>query len=219
MLLKIIMWFGVVFFGFGLLVAIKQKDLKLTLGGLVLTITCLFGGLGVYDSQVDQEVQEVSQEVMKEEVQKAQEENDTYEIEDNTENSDEEPSETKIDNEGNVDTSVYVYAEKVEVTDARDITNHLNLVVHMSKEPTPGLATQHVFSQTYDFLQQDDITGADTVTIGVMQSDIRIAQITIDVKKFVPVDTEPMIQCVLKAATIDKMSNEVKEFGKTMEIW
>ncbi|MED4299735.1 hypothetical protein P9204_04385 [Geobacillus stearothermophilus] len=119
--------------------------------------------------------------------------------------------------ESKIDNSVFKYAEKVDITDARDITKHIDVVVHMSKELTPGLATRHVFAQTYDFLQQDDIKGADTITIGVMQGEIRVAQITVDVKKFQPGDQ--IIQSVLKAATIDKMRPEVKEFGKVTNLW
>ncbi|MGG2988749.1 hypothetical protein ABEO46_06455 [Geobacillus stearothermophilus] len=119
--------------------------------------------------------------------------------------------------ESKIDNSVFKYAEKVDITDARDITKHIDVVVHMSKELTPGLATRHVFAQTYDFLQQDDIKGADTITIGVIQGEIRVAQITVDVKKFQPGDQ--IIQSVLKAATIDKMRPEVKEFGKVTNLW
>lgn len=119
--------------------------------------------------------------------------------------------------ESKIDTSVFVYAESVDVTDARDITQHINVVVHMSTEPTPGLATQHVFSQAYDFLQQEDIQGAKTVTIGVMQGDLRISQITIDVSKFTAGDN--IIKSVLDASNIDKMIDEVKEYGKVMNLW
>jgi ABC-type enterochelin transport system substrate-binding protein len=124
---------------------------------------------------------------------------------------------TTASEESGIDTSVFVYAEKVVVTDARDITDHIDLVVHMSEKPTPGLATQHVLTQTYDFLQQKDIQGAKTITIGVMQGDLRISQFTIDVAKFKP--TDHLIKSVLAASTIDKMNDEVKEFGKTMELW
>ena len=127
-----------------------------------------------------------------------------------------EPKETKA-TENKIDTSVFEYAKKVDVTDSREITKHISVVVHMSTEPTPGLATRHVFSQAYDFLQQDDVKGADTITIGVMQGKKRIAQITVDTKKFQP--GEQIIESVLKASTIDKMSPEVKEFGKTTDLW
>ncbi|AKM19787.1 hypothetical protein GARCT_02536 [Geobacillus sp. 12AMOR1] len=126
------------------------------------------------------------------------------------------PKETKA-TENKIDTSVFEYAKKVNVTDSRETTKHIDVVVHMSTEPTPGLATRHVFSQTYDFLQQDDVKGAETITIGVMQGEKRIAQITVDIKKFQP--GEQVIDSVLKASTIDKMSPEVKEFGKTTGLW
>lgn len=119
--------------------------------------------------------------------------------------------------ESKVDTTVFVYAESVDVTDARDITQHIDIVVHMSNELTPGLATQHVFTQAYDFLQQKDIQGTKTVTIGVMQGDLRISQITIDVSKFKA--GEHLVKSVLDASTIDKMNDDVKEFGKVMNLW
>jgi PBP1b-binding outer membrane lipoprotein LpoB len=118
-----------------------------------------------------------------------------------------------------IDTSVFAYAESVDVTDARDITKHIDLVVNMSTDPTPGLAVQHVVSQTYRFLQQEDITGADTITIGVMQDGTRTAQYTVEVSKFIPVPDKSMVKCVLEASTIDKMNDEVKEFGAAMELW
>lgn len=116
-----------------------------------------------------------------------------------------------------IETSVFVYATKVDVTDARDITQHIDLVVHMNEQVKPGLATQHVFTQAYDFLQQDDIKGAKTITIGVMSGKFRVAQITVDMSKFKP--EEHLIKSVLKASTIDKMYPEVKDYGKVMELW
>jgi hypothetical protein len=124
-----------------------------------------------------------------------------------------------VEEKPTIDTSVFAYAESVDVTDARDITKHINLVVNMSTDPTPGLAVQHVVSQAYRFLQQEDITGADTVTIGIMQDGIRTAQITTEVSKFVPIPDKSMIKCVLEASTIDKMNPEVEEYGKVMELW
>jgi hypothetical protein len=129
---------------------------------------------------------------------------------------------TPVDEEekvASIDTSVFAYAESVDVTDARDITKHIDLVVNMSTEPTPGLAVQHVVSQTYRFLQQEDIIGADTITIGVMQDGTRTAQYTVEVSKFIPVPDKSMVKCVLEASTIDKMNDEVKEFGAVMEMW
>lgn len=119
--------------------------------------------------------------------------------------------------ETKIDTSAFIYAKNVDVTDARNITKHIDLVVHMNEGPTPGLATQHVFIQTYDFLQQDDIIGADSITIGIMQGDFRISQITVDLTKFEA--GENLINSVLQASKIDKMNDDVKEYGKVMELW
>jgi hypothetical protein len=116
-----------------------------------------------------------------------------------------------------IDTSVFQYAKSVDVDDSRDIMQHINLVVNMSEDITAALATTHVFTQTYDFLQQKDIAGANTVTIGIMKGDIRVAQITVDVKKFKA--GENYIQSVLQASKIDKMSSEVKEYGKSAGYW
>ncbi|WP_339267704.1 hypothetical protein MKY48_27410 [Paenibacillus sp. FSL W8-0187] len=138
----------------------------------------------------------------------------------NDEESTEEEALTIIDSEEDeslIDTSVFAYAMKVDVTDSRDITEHIDLVVHMKDSVKPGLATQHVFTQAYDFLQQDDIKGAKTVTIGIMSGDHRVTQITVDAPKFKP--EEHLIKSVLGASTIDKMYPEVKEYGQVMELW
>jgi hypothetical protein len=127
--------------------------------------------------------------------------------------------EEEVEEVASIDTSVFAYAESVDVTDARDITKHIDLVVNMSTDPPPGLAVQHVVSQAYRFLQQEDITGADTITIGVMQDGIRTTQFTVEVSKFSPDPDKSMVKCVLEASTIDKMNDEVKEFGAVMEMW
>jgi hypothetical protein len=146
----------------------------------------------VESTEVEEEVTETTTEVVEEEV---------------------------VEEEVNIDTSVFVYAEDVEITDARDTNKHLTLVVHMSEETKTGMAAQHVLTQAYDFLQQKDIEGADTITIGVMQADTRILQLTINVKEFVPIDTESMAKCVLRASTIEKLVPEVDDYGKTMGLW
>lgn len=129
----------------------------------------------------------------------------------------EKPAEDTEKKESTIDTSVFVYAEKVDVTDAIDINDHVTVFVHMSKNLNPGMAAQHVLNQSYDFLQQDDIKGAKTVTIAVSQSDIKVFQFTVEKNKFAPKDNEPMSNVVLKTSKIDHMSNEVKEFAETME--
>ena len=118
-----------------------------------------------------------------------------------------------------IDTSVFENAEKVEVTDAIDSNQHVTVFVYMSEEPEPGFATQTVFNQAYDFLQQPDLEGAKTVTIAVKQGNRKIAQITVNKEKFKPDDQRPMSDVVLEAAKIDSMIDEVKEYGKIMGSW
>lgn len=118
-----------------------------------------------------------------------------------------------------IDTSVYKYAEKVEVTDAIDITQHVTVFVDIPNENVPGQSVINVLSDTYDFLQQDDMSGAKTVTIAVRQNGIKIAQFTINKDKFVPDDDQPMAGQVVKAAEIETLSNEVREYGSVMELW
>jgi len=119
--------------------------------------------------------------------------------------------------EPKIDTSKFIYAESVEVTDAREISKHLNLVVRMSEDVGAGSAVQSVLIQTYDFLQQQDIKGAETVTIGIMQGDLRVYQFTTNLKKFKA--GENLITSVLQASTVDKTSDEIEEFGKSTGLW
>lgn len=79
--------------------------------------------------------------------------------------------------------------------------------------------TRHVILQTYDFLQQDRVKDAKTVTIGVMSGDMRITQITVDMSKFKVDEEKPMIEVVMEASKIDKMNDEVKKFGESLELW
>lgn len=126
-----------------------------------------------------------------------------------------EKNETK--EESKINTSVFRYAKKVDVTDARDITKHITVTVFMDKKLREGLAAQHVLNQTYDFVQQTDIKGADTLTVGVMVGELRVFQYTVDLTKFVPNEAEPMINVVLASSTVEKISPEVEEFAKTFE--
>lgn len=121
--------------------------------------------------------------------------------------------------ESEIDTTVFEYALATEVTDAIDINDHVTVFVEMREDISPGLATQHVVNQTYDFIQQDDVIDAKTITIAVKQGDIKIAQFTVNTANFVPNDDIPMTQLVMTASEIDFMTDEVKEFGKTMEAW
>lgn len=124
---------------------------------------------------------------------------------------------TTVEEEAQIDTSVYKYATDVEVIDSRDSTQHINLEVTMSDGLKPGLAAQHVLSQTYDFLEQSDIKGANLVTVGVIQGGNRILQFETNVNKFKP--EGQMGEAVLAASKVEKMNSNVKEYGQTMGWW
>ncbi len=55
------------------------------------------------------------------------------------------------------------------MTDAIDLNNHVTLIISMSEAISPGLATQHVVNQMYDFVQQVDVKGDKTIGINVKQ--------------------------------------------------
>lgn len=125
----------------------------------------------------------------------------------------------EVEEKNNIDTSVFEYATNVEVTDGREITQHITVAIDLAPDADPGMGTLNVLKQAYDFLQQEDIAGAETVTIYVRVNDIKVSQFKIYTSKFVPNDQEPMAKVVLKAADIEFLRTEVQEFGKVMELW
>lgn len=127
------------------------------------------------------------------------------------------PKSEKVETKKNtIKTDVFEYAKKVDITDARDINKHVTAIVFMSDELTLGLATQHVLNQSYNFLQQADLESADTVTIGVMQGEKRVFQCTVTMKNFVPNDSIPMADVVLKASKVEKIDSQVQEFANAI---
>ncbi|MEK4255457.1 membrane lipoprotein lipid attachment site-containing protein [Ureibacillus sp. FSL K6-2830] len=125
----------------------------------------------------------------------------------------------EVEEKNNIDTSVFEYATNVEVTDGREFTQHITVAIDLAPDADPGMGTLNVLKQAYDFLQQEDIAGAETVTIYVRVNDIKVSQFKIYTSKFVPNDQEPMAKVVLKAADIEFLRPEVQEFGKVMELW
>lgn len=121
--------------------------------------------------------------------------------------------------EEKIDTSVFKYAKKVEVTNAIDLTQHVTIFVYMDKKLSPGLATQHVLNQTYDLLQQKDVSKAKTITIAVKQGDLKISQFTVNKQKFVTDNNKPMVKLVLNASKIDFMNDDVKQYGQSTGLW
>ncbi|WML48806.1 hypothetical protein RCG23_01335 [Neobacillus sp. PS3-34] len=118
-------------------------------------------------------------------------------------------------NSEKIHTSVFKGAKKVDVTDLRDANGNIDLVVQTAN--APGIAAQDVFSQTYDFLQQSDIQGAKTVTVGIVRNGSRIVQLTIHPNLFVA--GENHIQSVLQASDIERMSLEVETYADTVNWW
>lgn len=221
MLFKIGCIICVVFFGIGLYVGGSQRNKKLFFGSLAFVILGTVGLSGVFDSPTSADQSAVLDKGNVKETESKIEGNDSSTTSSEAMSEDEsiEQSDEELDtsDKSNIDVSAFGFAENVEVTDARDITQHINLVVNLKSDVKPGAATQHVLIQTYEFLQQKDIKGANTITIGVMVGDIRVSQFTINVKKFKA--GEQLIPSVLSAGQIDKMSTEVKEYGELMDLW
>lgn len=125
----------------------------------------------------------------------------------------------EVEEDSAIDTSVFEYAKDVDLTDAIELNDHLTLFVHMSEDLSPGLAAQHVLNQTYDFIQQEDVEDAKTVSVNITQGENKIAMYTVDTTKFTPDDERPMAECVVEASEMEMMIDEVEEYGKTMELW
>lgn len=190
---------------------IKYFILLLTLG-LVLS-AC--GNQSVEETSSDKNEKVESEEVAKKEVKEETTEVTNEEVEAKKEETEEKPVEKKP----TIDTSVFEFAKNVEVTDAIDSNQHVTVFVEMSEETQPGMATQHVINQTYDFIQQEDISNAKTVTIAVKQGETKIAQFTVNKDKFTPDDSKPMTEAVINASEIEFMTDEVKQFGQNLGTW
>lgn len=121
--------------------------------------------------------------------------------------------------EAKIDTSVFKYAKSIEVTDARDINNHITLQIDLNDDAQAGMGTQHVLTQMYDFLQQEDIKGADTVSYYVRIKEKKVAQFTTTVADFKADPETSMVELVLNASEVEMLNPEVEAFGKTMRLW
>ncbi|MER2060198.1 MAG: hypothetical protein ABTA16_15365 [Niallia sp.] len=131
-----------------------------------------------------------------------------------------EETETKeVKDDSKIDTSIFDLAKEINVTDARDITQHISLQIILKDAVKQGNGVQGVLTQAYDFLQQEDIAGANTITIFVNSGQLKIFQITIDTSKFKTDDEISMIKLVLDASEIEKMTDEVKSYGEALELW
>lgn len=162
---------------------------------------------------------EVKNEEINAEVNVKEEKDKFSATEQTTESEPDDVSEELTEEESTINTDVFAYATKTEVTDAIDINDHVTVFVYMSEELTPGLASQHVLNQTYDFIQQEDVKDAKTISINVKQGDTKILMYTVEKDKFKTNDEIPMSDLVLEASKVEFMTDEVKEFGEIMEMW
>ena len=125
----------------------------------------------------------------------------------------------EVAKEPEIDTSIFEYAKSVEVTDARDVNNHITLQIDLNDDAKAGMGTQHVLNQMYDFLQQEDINGAETVTFYVRLQEQKVAQFKTTLANFKADQETPMANVVLNASETEKLSPEVETYGKTMGLW
>ncbi|UTI42087.1 hypothetical protein [Niallia sp. RD1] len=128
-----------------------------------------------------------------------------------------EPEEVSEEEQSTINTDVFEYATKTEVTNAIDINDHVTVFVYMSEDLKPGLAAQHVLNQTYDFIQQEDVKDAKTISINVKQGDTKILMYTVETDKFKPNEEIPMSDLVLDASEVEFMTKEVEEAAEVFE--
>ncbi len=192
---------------------------KKILSGVLLSTTLLLSACGEEIKTSTNEVKEetkASEDTASEQKNTDTKKEETESTEKTTENKTEQVSEEES-KESTINTDVYKFATKTEVTDAIDINDHVTVFVFMSEELKPGLAAQHVLNQSYDFIQQDDIKDAKNITIAVSQNNTKTFQFTVDKSKFKTDDSVPMSDLVLEASKVDKISPEVKEFAETLD--
>lgn len=118
-----------------------------------------------------------------------------------------------------IDTSIYKDSKSIEVVDGRELNQHLTLKIDLQDGANPGMGTLDVLTNTFDFLEQADIAGANTITILVRVKDVKVSQFKVYTEKFKPNDEDPMADLVLAASDIEYLLPEVKSFGEVMGLW
>lgn len=117
-----------------------------------------------------------------------------------------------------IDTSMYEFSKDVKVTDAIDIKNYVSLIIEMNDDLSQGLAFQHATTQTYDFLQQEALEGADKVGINIILEGQKIAMYEVDMSEFKTNDEQSMAQLVLDASVMEMITPEVHEYTQNMDL-
>lgn len=170
------------------------------------------------EEEVEEKNEETSQseevvEAENEELVEGEEEEVDAEPEDKSDKADDSKS---VENE--IDTSMYEFSKDVKVTDAIDINNYVSLMIEMNDELSPGLAFQHATTQTYDFLQQKALEGADQVGINILLDGQKIAMYEVEMSKFEINDKESMAQLVLHASVMEMITPEVHDYTQNMDL-
>jgi hypothetical protein len=55
------------------------------------------------------------------------------------------------------------------------------------------------------------------LTLAIIRGDFQSTQFTVDMQKFTP--GEHFVKSVVEASTIDKMDDDVREYGKNADLW
>jgi hypothetical protein len=131
----------------------------------------------------------------------------------------EQVSKTKDASNNDVNTEVFMnYAEKVEAKMSK-VTNHLDVVITLPRGGHQGNLITSMITNTYYFLEQEDVMKAKTATFGFMMDDLRIFQYTTDVEKFNRTKNDTFIESIFGASKIEKMNDGLKEYGEVMGRW
>lgn len=156
---------------------------------------------------------------------KATEDSTTKEVEEKTTedstNKETEEQAIKEKSEDNGDTILFADtgAEEVKVTDEIKTKEQATAVIQIEPDVQAGAAVVNVVNKMYDFLQQEKLTDAKKVIVIVKQKDKRVAQFTVNTTKFDTKDGKWASDAVMDATKIDFMTDEVKEYGKLLEVW
>lgn len=187
--------------------------MKKVLGVGVILLVMLLAACGEEDAEPTKDDQKDKETDQVEEV-SAEPEEDTEEEGKDTKDADDTKSE-----ESEIDTSMYEYAEDIEVKDALELNDHITLMIDMPEDNTQGLTFQHVVNQTYDFLQQDSAKEAKTIGINIRQGGNKIAMFTVHPDEFKTDDDDiAMADLVLDASVVNMALPEIEEYAKDMDM-
>lgn len=156
--------------------------------------------------------------VVEQEVAEDKEEVPESEGNENSPEPEEEPEEEPVE-EREFDTSMYVYADEIDVTDNIEINDQIALIIDMPEHSIMGFTFQHVLSHTYDFLQQDTAKEAKTIEISILEEGNQIVVLTVhpdQLKEFKGNDDTTKDRLVLETSIINMALPEIVEHAEIM---